>query len=367
MPRTAAACAALVAVLAVGAGAALAGGSATRQLGVVRVAAGFAAPVFATAPRSEPGRLYVVEKAGTIRVLEGGARRVRPFLDIRDRVTSSASEQGLLWLAFDPGYARNRRFYVDYTGANGDTFVVAFRSDGRRGIRSSARVLLRVRQPYANHNGGMVAFGPDRRLYVGMGDGGSGGDPQNRAQNPRELLGKLLRLDAAGRRPPRIAALGLRNPWRFSFDRETGDLYIGDVGQNAVEEIDYVRAGTGGLLNFGWRVYEGTSTYTREPLGPGRLVQPIAQYGHDQGCSVAGGYVYRGRLVPAAAGRYFYGDSCSGAVWSLRVRAGKAEDVRREPFTIRSDSGYGLVSFGEDAAGELYFVSLGGEIYRLRG
>ncbi len=366
MSRTAA-WAALAALLAAGAGAALAGGSATRQLGVVRVATGFAAPVFATAPRSERGRLYVVEKAGRIRVLEGGRRRAQPFLDIRDRVTSSGSEQGLLGLAFDPGYARNHRFYVDYTGAGGDTFVVAFRSDGRRAIRSSARVLLRVRQPYANHNGGMVAFGPDRELYVGMGDGGSGGDPENRAQDPRELLGKLLRVDTAGRRPPRIVALGLRNPWRFSFDRATGDLYIGDVGQNAVEEIDYVRAGTGGLLNFGWRVYEGTSTYTREPLGPGRLVQPIAEYGHDQGCSVVGGYVYRGRLVPAAAGRYFYGDSCSGAVWSLRVRAGKAEELRREPFTIRSGSGYGLVSFGEDAAGELYLVSLGGEIFRLRG
>jgi glucose/arabinose dehydrogenase len=333
-----------------------------RALGLTRVASGLDEPVFVTAPRSEPGRLYVVEQPGVIRVLVNGKLRPTPFLDIRDRV-EAGGERGLLGLAFDPGYKTNHRFYVNYTGKpNGDTFVVAFRSDGAKAILSSAQQLLHIQQPYPNHNGGMVAFGPDRRLYVGMGDGGSGGDPENRAQNPNSLLGKLLRVDTTGKRAPVIRALGLRNPWRFSFDRRNGDLYIGDVGQGQIEEIDYVPNSMKVLLNFGWRVYEGRSSYEPGTLGPGRVTMPIAQYTHDTGCTVVGGYVYRGTTVRAAAGRYFYGDYCSGIIWSLTVRNGKASTPRTEPFKVPN-----LSSFGEDARGELYLVSLDGVLYRLRG
>ena len=193
-----------------------------------------------------------------------------------------------------------------------------------------------------------------------MGDGGSGGDPENRAQNQKSRLGKLLRIDVRHGGRVTLAALGLRNPWRFSFDRANGDLYIGDVGQNANEEIDYIRAGTKKLLNFGWRVYEGSETYQPGKLGPGRLTGPIAEYQHGPGCSVTGGYVYRGRAVPDAVGRYFYGDYCSGEIWSLELRDGRSTNPRREPFSVES-----LSSFGQDAAGELYLVSLDGAVYRL--
>jgi glucose/arabinose dehydrogenase len=359
--RRLSACLAVLALAGAAAGVALAGSGRTQALGIVRVASGLKSTVLVTAPRSEPGRLYIVEQEGVVRVMVGGRLRAQPFLDIRNRVVFGG-EQGLLGLAFDPGYAKNRRFYVNYTGRpNGDTYVVAFRSNGTRAVVSSARQLLHVAQPYANHNGGNLAFGRDGKLYVGMGDGGSGGDPQNRAQNPNELLGKLLKLDPSGKSAPEIRALGLRNPWRFSFDRANGDLYIGDVGQNAIEEVDYVPAGTTGLLNFGWRVYEGRSPFQQGELGPGTLTMPIAQYTHDDGCTVVGGYVYRGKLVRAAQGRYFYGDYCSGIVWSLTVKGGNVSGPRREVFKVDQ-----LSSFGEDAAGELYLVSLGGTIYRLK-
>ena len=352
-----------VVMVGVAAGIALAGRDRSSALGIVQVASGFTRPVFVTAPRSEPGRLYVVEQPGVIRVLIRGKRRAEPFLDIRSLVDSDRNEQGLLGLAFDPGYAKNHRFYVDYTGKpNGDTYVVSYRSDGTRAVTASARRLLFVRQPYANHNGGMLAFDAKGWLYVGMGDGGSGGDPQNHAQNPNDLLGKLLRLAPLGRTPPAVVALGLRNPWRFSFDRRTGDLYIGDVGQNKDEEIDYVAGGVTALFNFGWRVYEGRSSYQHGQLGPGMLRMPIAQYSHADGCSVTGGYVYRGKLVPAAVGRYFYGDFCSGTVWSLKVDGQDVSAPRREPFRVSN-----LSSFGEGPAGELYLVSLDGVIYKLRG
>ena len=208
----------------------------------------------------------------------------------------------------------------------------------------------------------MVAYGRDGLVYVGMGDGGSGGDPENRAQNPSSLLGKILRLDPA--KPgaaPKEVAIGVRNPWRFSFDRANGDLWIGDVGQNAIEEVDHVAWPLKGLLNFGWDVYEGRSSYEQKALGPGRYVPPVAQYTHDEGCSITGGYVYRGTKVAAAKGRYFYGDYCSGTIWSLRLAGGAAAGIRKEPFTVR-----GLTSFGEDTAGELYLVG-GDAVYRLAG
>jgi glucose/arabinose dehydrogenase len=325
---------------------------------VVRVASGLERPVYLAAPASEPGRLYVVEQPGRIRVLEGG--RLRTFLDLRPLVGSEGSEQGLLSIAFHPRYARNRRFYVDYTDRKGDTRVVEYRSDGRRGLPGSARLLLFVDQPYANHNGGQLQLGPDGKLYVGMGDGGSAGDPEDRAQSPASRLGKLLR--ASPERPRwQIAGYGLRNPWRFSFDRATGALYIADVGQDAWEEVSFRPPGAP-PANYGWPRYEGAHVFRKAaPLaGSAPLVFPIAEYDHSQGCSITGGYVYRGQAVPGARGRYFYGDYCSGTVWSLRVRAGRARDLRREPFRVPA-----LSSFGEDAAGELYLVSHEGDIYRL--
>lgn len=324
-----------------------------------KVVSGLESPVFVTAAPGEPSRLYIVEQAGLIRVLERGKLLQAPFLDIRS-LTDADGERGLLGLAFDPGYATNHRYYVDYTDERGNTNVVSLLARGGRTVAGSLHRLLFVKQPYPNHNGGMVAMGPDRALYVGMGDGGSSGDPENRAQNPKSRLGKLLRIDVRHGGRVTLAALGLRNPWRFSFDRANGDLYIGDVGQDAHEEIDYVPAGTKELLNFGWRVYEASESYQPGKLGPGRLTAPIAEYGHGPGCSVTGGYVYRGHAVPDAVGRYFYGDYCSGAIWSLTVRGGRSTGQRKEPFSVSN-----LSSFGQDAAGELYLVSLDGVVYRL--
>jgi len=340
------------------------GGRQQAQLHLRLVASGFDEPVFVGAPRSEPGRLYVVEKRGVIRVLVNGRLLPRPFLDIRDRVGSDGSEQGLLSVAFHPRYAKNHRFYVDYTDKSGDTRVVGFRSNGTVGQVGTARQLLFVDQPYENHNGGQLEFGPDGRLYVGMGDGGSGGDPGNRAQNLRVRLGKLLRLnvDRAGG-AWQIAGYGLRNPWRFSWDRRTRDLYVGDVGQGDWEEVDLRTPPQQRVLsNYGWRVWEGRARYTPgQGINPrGRLVFPIATYSHDAGCSITGGYVYRGRTVPSARGRYFYGDYCEGTIWSLRAVEGRLHGARREPVRVP-----GLSSFGEGATGELYAVSLQGAIYRL--
>jgi glucose/arabinose dehydrogenase len=353
----------LAAVLAVGllttaSGPALGAESAFRRVVVAR---GLDDPVQVTSTRAEPRRLYVVEQRGTVRVLERGKLRAGFFLDVRSSVMAGG-EQGLLGLAFDPKYATNRFVYVNYTDTNGDTRVVRYKTNGTRAIPSSARALLELDQPYSNHNGGNLVFGPDGKLYVGTGDGGSGGDPENRAQDMQSMLGKMLRLDV--RRPgssPEIVALGLRNPWRYSFDRLTGDLYIADVGQNAVEEIDYTPSGTKGLLNYGWDVYEGSERFEDKSPGPGRLVFPVFEYGHDRGCTVVGGFVYRGTARPAERGRYVLGDYCSGRVWSFRVVSGKAAGVRIEPFRIS-----GLSSFGEDVAGELYATSQdGGVVYRL--
>jgi glucose/arabinose dehydrogenase len=318
------------------------------------VAGGFSQPVFVTGAKGEPGRLYVVEQTGRILVLRNG-RRAGTFLDIRALVTAGG-EQGLLGFAFHPSYPKVRKAYVQYTARNGSTQLVEYRVAGGR--MTAPRRLFSSADPYGNHNGGMLAFGRNGRLYFTMGDGGAGGDPENRSQNPRSLFGKLLSINVATK-GLRIEAYGLRNAWRFSFDRANGDLYIGDVGQNAIEEISYTPAASPGIENYGWDVYEGRAVFERKPLGPGRLVQPIAQYTHANGCSVTGGYVYRGSKA-SLRGRYVYGDYCSGIVWSLKVAGGKATGLRREPFRVEN-----LTSFGEDAAGELYAVSHGGTIYRL--
>ena len=308
---------------------------------------GLDAPVYVTSAPGAKNTLYVVEQPGRIRVAVNGKLRARPFLDIRSKV-AYGDEQGLLGLAFNPKYRTNHKFYVDYTDTNGDTRVVEYNARTRR-----TRQLLFVDQPYPNHNGGQLQFGPDGWLYVGMGDGGSGGDPQNHAQNLSSRLGKLLRIDVNTKRPRvQIVGYGLRNPWRFSFDR-AGNLYIGDVGQSSWEEIDYTPRNSPGLENYGWNVFEGTHSFeSKQPNSAGHLVMPVAEYSHSEGCSVTGGYVW--------GGRYYYGDYCSGRVWSLRVAGGKATDVRREAITVPSLSSWGL-----DGAGRFYAVSLAGVVYRV--
>jgi glucose/arabinose dehydrogenase len=352
-------------------GVALAAGTATgatarsesaAALRLVEVASGLELPVHVAQPPGEPGRLYVVEQAGRIRVVESGSVRARPFLDITGAV-GSGGERGLLSMAFHPGYASNGRFYVNYTNRNGDTEVRELRAANGRARAGRGKLLLRVGQPYANHNGGQLQFGPDGLLYVGMGDGGSGGDPENRAQNLGSRLGKLLTVNVDTGRV-RIVAYGLRNPWRFSFDRANGDLWVADVGQGSFEEVSRVASGWRPLIDFGWDVFEGNASYEDKPRNTaGRLIRPVVTYGRRLGYSITGGYVYRGRRLAAdQVGRYFYGDYGSGNVWSVRVSGGKAGTPRRLPFTVP-----GLTSFGEDLAGELYLVAHGGTVYRLAG
>ena len=322
-------------------------------------ARGFEAPVLLTHAPGDAGARYVVEQPGRVIRLRGGRRTV--LLDIRPGV-EYGGEQGLLGLAFHPRYARNRFFYVAYTSADGRNVVARYRSRGTRAVRSSRKILFAVPDPYGNHNGGHLAFGPDGLLYTTIGDGGSGGDPEERAQNMDSPFGKLLTLNVSNPANTRwqIAALGLRNAWRFSFDRANGDLYLGDVGQNAIEEIDFAPRKSPGIENYGWDLYEGSQRHEGGEPSTGRLVFPVFEYNHGQGCSVTGGYVYRGRARPAERGRYVLGDFCSGTVWSLRVSSGEAREVRTEPFDVPS-----LTSFGEDAAGELYAISGDGTIYRL--
>lgn len=329
-------------------------------LDLALVATGLQSPVAATSAPGEEGRLYIVEQAGRIRVLENKELLDEPFLDITSEVTSGG-EQGLLSVAFHPRYDANGLFYVNYTDTNGDTRVVEYRDPGD-GKPVRRRELLYVRQPYSNHNGGQLAFGPDGLLYVGMGDGGGSGDPENHAQDLSDRLGKLLRLDVDQPSTEwEMAGYGLRNPWRFSFDRVKGDLWIGDVGQSTLEEIDFVSApDLGGLYNFGWNVYEGSELYEDKPLAPGGiLVEPRTEYTHDLGCSVTGGYVYRGtKLRRQAWGRYFYGDYCSGRIWSLARWEG---EVTRRGHPFRVDQ---LTSFGEDSDGELFALSGDGSVYQ---
>ena len=326
---------------------------------------GLRAPVGVTAPRSEPGRLYVVEQRGLVRVVQGARLLARPFLDVRT-VVLDQELAGLLSLAFAPDYARSRLFYVDYVGRDRDVHVVEYRSDGRRALPGSAREILHVAVPSKtpdNHYGGQLAFGPDGRLYVGIGDGNT----RAAAQDPASLLGKLVRLDV-GREPiePEVVASGLRNPWRFSFDRATGDLYVGDVGADTWEEVDYLPRGTRWPVNLGWPAYGGRArTSEPAPSAPGRLVFPALVYRHrGKGCrAVVGGYAYRGRAVPALRGRYVFGDFCESTVSSVRILAGHAEGLRSEARLGRL-----LSSFGEDARGELYvcaYSSTSGTLFRL--
>jgi glucose/arabinose dehydrogenase len=341
----------------------------------------FSSPDYVTQPPDERRRLFVVEQGGKIRIVRDGRVLARPFLDISPLVVSGG-EQGLLGLAFAPDYARSGRFYVDYTDRNGDTRVVEYRrgSSPERANPRSARQLLFQDQPEANHNGGQLAFGPDGLLYVGLGDGGGGDDQHGsigNGQNLGTLLGKILRIDPrpsggkpygipagnpfVGRRgaKPEIYAWGLRNPWRFSFDRATGDLTIGDVGQDHVEEVDFRTQGTGRGANFGWRAWEGTRREDPSLTVHGD-VKPVLQYTHDHGCSVTGGYAIRDPRLTAFDGRYVYGDYCAGDLFTAKLRQGGAS--RSRALGLHVDA---LSSFGQDARGRVYAVSLNGPVYRL--
>lgn len=342
------------------------------------VTSGLDFPLYLTAPAGDP-RLFVVEKTGRIRIVRNGALAPAPFLDISARV-SSGGEQGLLGLAFDPHYATSGRFYVDYTDRNGDTHISRFRvsADPDAADPASEELLLTVDQPYSNHNGGDVTFGPDGYLYIGMGDGGSGGDPQGHGQNPNDLLGSLLRLDVsgptgytvprdnpyvAGGGRPEVFSIGLRNPWRFSFDRAGGDLYIADVGQDSREEVDVSTASSGGGrgLNYGWNRMEGTACYGSTSCNRTGLTLPVMDYTHAAGCSITGGYVYRGAALPNLAGTYFYGDYCNGWIRSFRYSGGQAGTPREWPAL---KPGGQITSFGEDAAGELYVMQQDGKLFQ---
>lgn len=337
------------------------------------IAQGFNRPLFVT--HAGDDRLFIVEQPGTIRVISDGAVAAAPFLEIGDRVKDSGNEQGLLGLAFDPAFGENGIFYVNYTGRGGATFVSRFQITGEpsQADPGSEAVLLSVEQPYANHNGGVIAFGPDDYLYVGLGDGGSAGDPQGNAQNLNSLLGKVLRLDisvadgyaipadnpfAGGGGRAEIWAYGLRNPWRFSFDTATGDLFIGDVGQNAWEEIDFQPAGSSGGLNYGWDYLEGTHPYEANSA-PGS-VPPIAEYSHNQGCSVTGGVVVRDPNLPQWNGVYLFGDYCTGIIWGSLPDSDGGWTTQ-----LLYDTGFNISSFGLDAGGRVYLTDLNGGIYRL--
>jgi glucose/arabinose dehydrogenase len=351
-------------------------------LSLVLVAQGLDAPLYVTAPPGDTQRIFIVEQSGRIRILRNGTLLPTPFLDLSGRI-SSGGERGLLGLAFHPQYAANRRFVVYYTNPSGDTRVSVFQASSNPDLADAAseQVILAVTQPFANHNGGMVVFGPDGKLYIGLGDGGSGGDPQGNGQNRNVLLGKILRLDVNGSgqasvpadnpfagqsgRRPEIWSYGLRNPWRFSFDRTLGDLYIGDVGQSAREEIDVSTeaAQLGRGLNYGWNTMEGTACYSPS-TGCVRtgLTLPVLDYDHGAGCSVTGGYVYRGAAIPPLRGTYFYGDYCQGWVRSFRL-SGTGVTLPTDWASLRP--GGQITSFGEDAQGEIYIVIQSGKVLRI--
>jgi len=356
------------------------------DLGLTMVAGGLSSPVGVTNARDGSGRLFVVEQTGAVRIVKGGDLVSTAFIDI-SRSVSRGGEQGLLGLAFHPSYRTNGKLYLSYTDLNGSSVIREYRvssSNPDRVDGASGRTLLRVKQPYENHNGGHIAFGPDGYLYIGLGDGGSGGDPGNRAQSRSTLLGKLLRIDVnrrTGSLPygipstnpyvgrtglDQIWAYGLRNPWGFSFDRSTGDLWIGDVGQSAWEEVDRALAASGRNagrgVNFGWRVMEGAHCYQPSSgcLRTGKTL-PLTEYAHSGGrCSITGGNVYRGTAYPDLVGAYLFGDYCSGEIWYVDRAAGRGVAPR-----LALDTDALITAFGEDEAGELYLTDAGGRLFRV--
>ena len=375
-----------------------AGAHAATPLHTIRIAQGLSNPLFATSPPGDTARVFLVEKRGSdnrgrIKILESGVLLTTPYLTTGHLATDT--EQGLLGLAFAPDYATSGRFYVDYTDSIGTTTIARYTVSANPDIANpTGTILLSIPQPYTNHNGGWIAFGPDGNLYIGMGDGGSAGDPEDRAQNPDSLYGKILRINVSGSGytiPPgnpfagptrgrdEIWSYGLRNPWRMSFDRMTGDLVIGDVGQNTEEEIDFApaSAGTGAGLNYGWRCYEGTLPYTSSttnfcasctnPACP--MVTPAYEYAHSGGrCSVIGGYVYRGCAIPDLQGTYFFGDYCTGQIYSGQFQSGSLVNVVERTSELAPGGGLAInriTSFGETARGELLISDEDGEIYQI--
>lgn len=346
------------------------------------VVSGLSSPVGLSAPAGDTERLFVVEQSGRVVIVRDGSVQSPPFLDLTGQV-SSGGERGLLGLAFHPSYGANGHLYVNYTNGAGDTRVVrytVYASDPDVADPSTAMTILAVSQPFPNHNGGHLAFGPDGMLYVGLGDGGSGGDPQGHGQNRATLLGSMLRLDVDGGSPygvpadnpfvgtagvaPETWAYGLRNPWRFSFDASTGDLYVADVGQGDIEEISVQPASSTGGENYGWNTLEGSACFNPgSGCDPTGTVLPTHEYDHRDGCSVTGGYVYRGAANPSLVGRYFFADFCSSWIRSFRYEGGVATDL------VDHEADFGPVSqvssFGVDGVGELYVVEIGGTIWRV--
>jgi glucose/arabinose dehydrogenase len=341
--------------------------------------AGLNAPVGLENAKDGSGRLFAIEQPGLIRIIQNGSLLSTPFLDIRSRVGSSGSEQGLLGLAFHPRYTENGYFFVNYTDLRGDTVIARYRvsADPSLADPTTEQSLLEMPQPFANHNGGDMAFGPDGYLYISLGDGGSGGDPRNNGQSVDTLLGKLLRIDVdevegysiptdnpfvEGGGLPEIWAYGLRNPWRISFDKLTGDLYIADVGQNSWEEINFQPAGSQGGENYGWNLMEASHCFQSPGCDQSGLTLPVVEYAlHVQGdCAVTGGYVYRGSSLPAWQGVYIYGDYCSGRVWGLfQNQAGVWENGLLFETSAR------VTTFGQDEGGEIYLVDHSGSVYQL--
>ena len=351
------------------------------ELSLTRVLTGFSNPLGITHAGDGTGRLFIVERGGRIWLVKSGASQKTLFLDVSDRVITAGGEQGLLGLAFPPDYAGKGYFYVHYSGSpDGRTVVSRIRlsSDPDSADPATEEVLLTTAQPFGNHNGGQMQFGPDGYLYIGLGDGGSGGDPLKKAQDLTSLLGKILRIDVESGAEPygtpsdnpfvndpsaasEIWALGLRNPWRFSFDRTTGDLYIGDVGQSSREEVNVQAAGSPGGENYGWSIMEGTGCFGNPSCDTTGISLPVVEYDHSEGeCSVTGGSVYRGDAFPAMRGIYLYGDFCSGRIWGLQRQGAFWENV----FLL--DSPYLISTFGEDEAGSLYLADYAsGDIYRI--
>jgi glucose/arabinose dehydrogenase len=322
------------------------------------VATGLQSPVHVTSPAGDT-RLFIVEQRGRIRVLRNGQLLTTPFLDITAKV-GCCGERGLLSVAFDPAFTTNGFFYVNYTNLDGDTRVERYHASPASDVAdaASASLLLAIDQPFANHNGGHLLFGPDGRLYIPMGDGGSGGDPLGHGQNRTSLLGKILRLDVNGG-TPEIWAYGLRNPWRIAFDRVDDMLYVADVGQNAWEEINVVPAGQSGI-NYGWNIMEGRHCYNASTCNQTGLTLPVVEYSHTEGCSVTGGLVYRGSEIPSLRGHYFYADYCGGWIRSFRYGGGAVTQQKSWDFGNIGN----VTSFGEDARGEMYVVSANGTVYR---